>query len=47
MSFVDGDVTEDGCGILLHVQPKKNGPINLTLPTVDLQYLLHEVARAI
>ncbi len=40
VSFVTGDVTEDGCGILLRVQTEKDGAINLTLPTVDLQHLV-------
>ncbi len=27
VSFVTGDVTEDGCGILLHVQAERDGAI--------------------
>ncbi len=40
VSFVTGDVTEDGGAILLRVQTEKAGPISLTVPTVDLQHLV-------
>ncbi len=40
VSHVTGDVTEDGSGILLCVQTERDGPIELMMPTVDLQHLV-------
>jgi hypothetical protein len=40
VSYVTGDVTEDGSSILLHVETERNGRVQLVLPTVDLQHLV-------
>jgi hypothetical protein len=40
ISFVTGDVMEDGSSIRLRVQTERDGVINLALPTCDLQHLV-------
>lgn len=40
VSHVTGDVTADGSAILLRVETEHNGPVQLSLPTVDLQQLV-------
>jgi hypothetical protein len=40
VSFVTGDVTNDGSAILLRVQTEDNGCVHLRLPTVDLQHVV-------
>ena len=40
VSYVTGDVTADGGTIVLRVETERNGPVQLSLPTVDLQQLV-------
>ncbi len=40
ISYVTGDVTEDGSAILLRVETERDGRVQLSLPTVDLQHLV-------
>ncbi len=40
VSYVTGDVTPDGSAILLRVETEHDGPVDLSFPTVDLQYLV-------
>jgi len=40
ISFVTGDVSEDGSSIRLRIQTERDGVLNLALPTVDLQHLV-------
>jgi hypothetical protein len=40
ISFVTGGVSDDGSAIRLRVQTERDGLINLSLPTVDLQHLV-------
>ena len=40
VSYVTGDVAADGSAILLHVETERAGPVELSLPTVDLQHLV-------
>jgi hypothetical protein len=40
VSYVTGDVAADGSAILLHIETERAGPVELSLPTVDLQHLV-------
>lgn len=40
VSYVTGDVTPDGRELLLNVETERDGRIELSFPTVDLQHLL-------
>lgn len=40
VSYVTGDVSSDGSKILLRVETEKDGPVDLSFPTVDLQHLV-------
>jgi hypothetical protein len=40
VSFDTDDVTEDGGDVLLRMQTKRDGAINLAILTVDLQHLV-------
>lgn len=40
VSYVTGDVTADGSAILLRVETEREGHVDLSFPTVDLQHLV-------
>lgn len=40
VSYVTGDVSDDGRAILLRVETERRGRVDLSFPTVDLQHLV-------
>lgn len=40
VSYVTGDVSADGAEILLRVETEREGHVDLSFPTVDLQHLV-------